>query len=169
MLHVQFDRPLFLSRSLSATSTGSWWSLTCCMPLIQWFWCHPPRLTLRLQALASRTPWWAQRSSQAWSRGSAAPCSAGLCRRPKRERASPWRSPTWRFTTRRSEICSTPRGEEQVDLGEGSHNQHVFANVVYSLDHHFYYTLLVIEWLERLKVPPWASTSRQWWGIIAVK
>lgn len=68
------------------------------------------------QALGSRTPWWARRSSLVWSLDSAALCSAGSYRRPGRERASPWRSPTWRSTTRKSETCSTPKGEELFSL-----------------------------------------------------
>ena len=89
--------------------------------LPDWFtaWCfYSETLTVCLQARGSRTPWWARRSSPVWSPDSAAPCSAGLCRRPGRERASPWRSPTWRFTTRRSETCSTPKGEELFSPGD---------------------------------------------------
>lgn len=89
-----------------------------------------------LQALASHILWWARKNSLVWSLGSAAPCSAGFCRKLRKERASLWRSPTWRFITRRSETCSTPKGKENILekqkcpqlIWEQKHNLKVKAN-----------------------------------------
>ena len=63
------------------------------------------------QVLGSHSPWWGRWSSLDWALGCAALCSEGYRRRWGRGRASPWRCPTWRSTTRRSETSSIPKGE----------------------------------------------------------
>lgn len=70
----------------------------------------PTDVVCYYQARESRTPWWVQETSRVWFLDSAALCLSGRRKNSGRRRASPLRCPSWRSTTRRSEICWIPKG-----------------------------------------------------------